>query len=1011
MKKQLLSIITILALCLTMLPATAWAVNIGTHIPGLGINSVPGSELLGDTYYQINTDGLSVTPVATGSAYNFYYDSATATLTLQDAVLTQTLYVPYGTTINLVGDNQIGTTEKLSPTGIQVSSGTGDTAVTVTGTGSLIVYSNTEGIDGTGGNIVINGGTIQITNKQSAPIYTRNGSITIGGDAKVTVNSGSSAISCAGDLTITENATVAATNTNAALYSSKGKIVISGKAQVTATATVACAIEGNYGLEILDEAFVKATGKTGALNSFYGSIVINGTAEATLTGQPTNSNGAAAVSVGTDSNSTGAITVGGKLTAASTFAGIWTVGTGNIIIDGGNVSITAPYGLLTRMGLSQTAEGGDVTIQNNGTLTITGAMGTYPQGSCTLTVDKSTVNINTSSWGLYWPGQIVLKDSTITCANTAASNKAIGTATSIDYQYTDGYSFMAGASAAAAELISEESQSSHLQDSYVKIEPVPTYSITVSGGSASSEKAIAGATITVTAEVPDGQLFDGWTADNENVVFADATAVTTTFSMPASNVTVTAATKPIPAKEISSITVATQPSKLTYTTGDALSLDGLTVQVTYSDGSTESISDVNQLSATPANGAALTVTENNGKPVTITYGDQTCTTASLTVQKGSQTSLTISGVPEKIYSGDSFTLTAEGGSGTGEISWLVVSGPAEIAQNGKLVVTGAGEIQIKAMKAADGEYAQAESAITFTAAKKSSTSSSSSGGGSSSVTYPVAVEDTAHGSINLDRTGAASGTTVSVTVIPNEGYKLQRLLITDKNGKEISVTSKGNDKYTFVMPVGGSTINAEFVKLDAGYASCSRSEACPIWLFTDASATAWYHDGIHYCIENGLMGGYGQNLFGPNDALSRAQLAQILYNREGKPAVSSDGKLFTDVADSAWYTPAIAWAATNGIVVGYGDGLFGPDDAITREQLAVILWRYAQLKGYDITQGGMAIREFSDYESISDYAINAMTWTVNSGIIGGYEDKTLQPQSSATRAQAAQILKNFLADK
>lgn len=85
MKKQLLSIITILALCLTMLPATAWAVNIGTHIPGLGINSVPGSELLGDTYYQINTDGLSVTPVATGSAYNFYYDSATATLTLQDA--------------------------------------------------------------------------------------------------------------------------------------------------------------------------------------------------------------------------------------------------------------------------------------------------------------------------------------------------------------------------------------------------------------------------------------------------------------------------------------------------------------------------------------------------------------------------------------------------------------------------------------------------------------------------------------------------------------------------------------------------------------------------------------------------------------------------------------------------------------------------------------------------------------------------------------------------------------
>ena len=92
---------------------------------------------------------------------------------------------------------------------------------------------------------------------------------------------------------------------------------------------------------------------------------------------------------------------------------------------------------------------------------------------------------------------------------------------------------------------------------------------------------------------------------------------------------------------------------------------------------------------------------------------------------------------------------------------------------------------------------------------------------------------------------------------------------------------------------------------------------------------------------------------------------------------------------------------------GYGGGLFGPNDPITREQLATILWRYAQFRNFDTTQGGMAIREFSDYESVKSYAVNAMTWAVDVGVVGGYEDKTLRPQNTATRAQVAQMLKNF----
>ena len=458
-----------------------------------------------------------------------------------------------------------------------------------------------------------------------------------------------------------------------------------------------------------------------------------------------------------------------------------------------------------------------------------------------------------------------------------------------------------------------------------------------------------------------------------------------------------------PAKTVSVIEVITQPNKLTYTTGEALDLAGLTVKVKYNDGTEETVSDLTKLSTDPASGASLTVTGNNGKPVTITYGGQTCTTNNLTVNQGTQTALTIAGVPEKIESGDSFTLTAEGGTGAGEITWSVVSGPAEIDQNGMVTVTGTGEITVKTVKAGDTEYEQTECSVTFTAAQKPSSSGPSSG----VTTYPVAVENTTNGTAKADRTRAASGTTVTITVTPNDGYTLDGLTVTGQNGREIAVTDQGSGVHTFTMPASKVTVSVTFAETGASYADCLREETCPIWPFTDASTTAWYHDGVHYCIENGLMNGYGNGLFGPNDNLSRAQLAQILYNKEGQPAVTG-GSGFTDAADGAWYAGAVTWAAANGIVAGYGNGLFGPNDPITREQLAVMLWRYAKFKDCDTTQEGMIIRAFSDYESVSGYAMDAMAWAVNTGVISGFEDQTLRPQANATRAQVAQLLKNFL---
>lgn len=176
--------------------------------------------------------------------------------------------------------------------------------------------------------------------------------------------------------------------------------------------------------------------------------------------------------------------------------------------------------------------------------------------------------------------------------------------------------------------------------------------------------------------------------------------------------------------------------------------------------------------------------------------------------------------------------------------------------------------------------------------------------------------------------------------------------------------------------------------------------------FKDVKESDWFYEAVSYAVENGLMSGMSEDIFAPNTPLTREMLAVVLYNVEGQPE-STEANTFTDVKGDMWYTDAILWANANGIVAGYDNGAYGVGDLITREQFATILYRYAQFKGYDTTQGGMAVREFSDYENISDYARPAMAWAVNAGIMGGMDDGTLMPQGKATRAEAATMLMNF----
>ena len=177
-------------------------------------------------------------------------------------------------------------------------------------------------------------------------------------------------------------------------------------------------------------------------------------------------------------------------------------------------------------------------------------------------------------------------------------------------------------------------------------------------------------------------------------------------------------------------------------------------------------------------------------------------------------------------------------------------------------------------------------------------------------------------------------------------------------------------------------------------------------MFNDVSSSAWYAEAVEYVYDNGLMTGVSGSSFAPNNTLTRAMVVQTLYAMAGKPEVSGS-ESFADVASNDWFADAVTWASANGIVNGYSAAQFAPGDPVTREQLALILYGYAQIRGYNTTQGGMSIREFSDYGAISDWALEAMDWAVNAGLLSGKGNGVLDPAGTATRAEVAQILMNF----
>ena len=268
----------------------------------------------------------------------------------------------------------------------------------------------------------------------------------------------------------------------------------------------------------------------------------------------------------------------------------------------------------------------------------------------------------------------------------------------------------------------------------------------------------------------------------------------------------------------------------------------------------------------------------------------------------------------------------------------------------------------------------------------------SSGGEPAKPSFPVKISSSGDGVTKVDKSYASAGDKVTITVAPGRNASVQRITVTDKDGERLKLTENRDGTYSFTMPSGTANVYVRF-----------SGSGLP---FADVPSGSWYYDDVAYVYDTGLMTGLTATAFGPNLSTTRGMIVTILWRMENEPA-AKHGCPFADVRRGSYYEQAIAWASENGIVTGFDASTFAPDRAITREQLAAILFRFAAYRGMDAVTLRENLSSFQDQAAISAYAVSALNWAVGEGLMQGTGDK-LEPTGSATRAQVAAMLRRFI---
>ena len=482
-----------------------------------------------------------------------------------------------------------------------------------------------------------------------------------------------------------------------------------------------------------------------------------------------------------------------------------------------------------------------------------------------------------------------------------------------------------------------------------------------------------------------------WSSDNESVATVDQNGRVTAVAQGGATITAAVdgksaecyvtvnAAAPVPVTSVS-----LDKTSLGLTEGDTETLtatvepsDATNKNVTWStsDASIATVTDGVVTAVAPGTATITVTTEDGNKAATCAV---TVTAATVPV-----TGVTLNKTSTSLYVGDTETLTptiTPDNATNKNVTWSSDDTSVATVDASGLVTAVARGTAVITATAADGSGASASCTVTVSSYLPPANPN-----------YRITVEATQGGTVTADPTAAKAGATVTLTPVPDRGYQVGSVAVTDRFGDAVAVTEQADGTYTFTMPNGQVTVTVTFAEAPLP--------------FPDVAEGDWFYDAVRYAYETGLMDGVGDSLFAPNSETTRAQLVTILYRLEGEPEVSGTSG-FTDVEAGTWYTDAVAWAAANGIVNGVSETEFAPGKDITREQLATILFRYAEAKGYDVSARA-DLSAYTDADQIQSYAAESVAWAVAEGLIQGFEDNTLRPAGNATRAQIATILMRF----
>ena len=956
MRKRFLSLLCVLALCLGLLPVTALAAEGAPNSLYVGNQQVmSGNDI---TYWTTDESG-NLTRSAAGQSWNVKYDPSTATLTLNGATIqgeTNTGSVPFGAgiyaqcsngqsvtlTIKLIGENTI-----TGHYGIHVNAHQGDT---IGADASLIIQSNNNGsltVTGTVGS-----GLLILSGTGDASLTIENASVdakttqTSSGYAGVCVQSGASATDSPNISLSVDGGSLTASGTG----SSDGILFYVGKFQATGATT---------SLTVSNNAIVDA--RNGGISASRISVTLP---TPTPTGNKSNGivfDGSAGTVYGSvtlqdnleiQSGETLTVPDGSKLDCNEKLTN-----NGTILASGGTLEGTLSNGTTpTTPNITEQPYDDTVTEGEVATFTVEASA-----GSETLTYQWQQSTDSGSSW-------------TNIESATSASYTISSTATDMSgnqYRCVVKSASGVGVISDAATLTVNQSVTPTSYSISANVAPAGAGTVTVNG-SGTSATVTANSDVTLTATANDGYRFTGW-MENDRQVSTDATY---TFKATGDR-TLTAKFE----KKVTGVTLNTETLEL-FTGGSAT----LTATVEPSDAANQNV--------TWQSDNANVATVEGGTVTAVGAGE---TTITVQTQDGKYTAIC------KV----TVTRRSSGGTPTKTPSQQAID-KIEDAKEGSTVKITLRTGQTKLDKEVFEELAGRDVTLE--------------------VNLPGGITWTVNGKdIPADAalTDIDMGVSLNTSDIPVDVINL----VTGEKGA-VQMTLKHDGEFGFTMtltaPLGVenkglwanlyhyNTTQKQMLFETAAQVDASgnvalkfthaseyaivldeKSHELP---FTDTVEGAWYQGAVEYVYRNGIMTGTSATTFEPGTTLSRAMVAQILYNLEGQPTVT-EATTFTD-SGTHWAAKAIAWAQKTGVVSGYEDNAFRPNKAVTREELAQMLYNYAKYKDYDLTASG-DLTAFPDGEEVSSWAETAMAWANGNELINGHDDGTLEPGGDSTRAQAA----------